>query len=205
MWLLYYVMEASDLDDEQQKKYEELKKKYLTKSKSLLIEKEILPDSHSEIITSLEKQLQQKRATLDGLNSNDLLSDLENKKKQLDDNIATKKQYIQDLRSNLQILQKEIMNTIQEIKKTTEQKTNELYTTNNQISELSSEEKELVEKIQDAQKLRASQEKELESIRLERLNIVNKNKYPQKIPSPERWGLIISPDQSISSEHFNQN
>ena len=30
-------------------------------------------------------------------------------------------------------------------------------------------------------------------------------KYPQKIPSPKQWGLIISPDRSISSEHFNQN
>ena len=30
-------------------------------------------------------------------------------------------------------------------------------------------------------------------------------KYPQKIPSPEQWGLIISPDHSITSEHFNQN
>ncbi len=30
-------------------------------------------------------------------------------------------------------------------------------------------------------------------------------KYPQKIPSPKEWGLIISPDRSISSEHFNQN
>ena len=30
-------------------------------------------------------------------------------------------------------------------------------------------------------------------------------KYPQKIPSPERWGMMISPDRSISSEHFNQN
>ena len=29
-------------------------------------------------------------------------------------------------------------------------------------------------------------------------------KYPQKIPSPEQWGLIISPDNSITSEHFNQ-
>ena len=28
--------------------------------------------------------------------------------------------------------------------------------------------------------------------------------YPQKIPSPERWGMIISPDRSITSEHFNQ-
>ena len=30
-------------------------------------------------------------------------------------------------------------------------------------------------------------------------------KYPQKIPSPKQWGLMISPDRSISSEHFNQN
>jgi len=30
-------------------------------------------------------------------------------------------------------------------------------------------------------------------------------KYPQKIPSPKQWGLMISPDHSISSEHFNQN
>ena len=73
------------------------------------------------------------------------------------------------------------MNTIQEIKARTEQKTNELHTTNNQLSELSAEEKELIEKIQDAQKLRVSQEKELESVRLERLNIVNKNKDTQKI------------------------
>lgn len=30
-------------------------------------------------------------------------------------------------------------------------------------------------------------------------------KYPQKIPSPVHWGLIVSPDGSITSEHFNQN
>ena len=60
-------------------------------------------------------------------------------------------------------------------------RSNELHTTNSQLSELSAEEKELVEKIHDAQKLRASQEKELEDIRLERLNIVNKNKDTQKI------------------------
>jgi len=29
--------------------------------------------------------------------------------------------------------------------------------------------------------------------------------YPQKIPSPKQWGVMISPDRSISSEHFNQN
>ena len=30
-------------------------------------------------------------------------------------------------------------------------------------------------------------------------------KYPQKIPSPKQLELMISPDHSISSEHFNQN
>ena len=30
-------------------------------------------------------------------------------------------------------------------------------------------------------------------------------KYAQKITSPKQLGLIISPDHSISSEHFNQN
>ena len=57
----------------------------------------------------------------------------------------------------------------------------ELYSTNENISQLTTEENELVEKIQEAQKLRMSQEKELEGLRLERLNIVNKNKDTQKI------------------------
>ena len=35
--------------------------------------------------------------------------------------------------------------------------------------------------------------------------IEHSGKYPQKIPSPEQWGLMISPDHSITSEHFNQN
>ena len=39
----------------------------------------------------------------------------------------------------------------------------------------------LLEKIQHEQKLRTSQEKELEELRLERLDIVNKNKDTQKI------------------------
>ncbi len=30
-------------------------------------------------------------------------------------------------------------------------------------------------------------------------------KYQQKITSTEQWGLMISPDISIISEHFNQN
>ena len=49
------------------------------------------------------------------------------------------------------------------------------------MSELTQEENELVEKIHEAQKLRKSQEQELEELRLERLNIVNKNKDTQKI------------------------
>ena len=181
MWLLYYVMEKSNLDAENQKKYDEMKKKYLKKSPSISTDQQTIPNSYSEIINTLENQLKQKRATLNTLDSDDLLHELESKKKDLDDNITSKKQHIQDLRGNLQVIQKEIMNTIQEIKARTEQKTNELHTTNNQLSELSAEEKELIEKIQDAQKLRVSQEKELESVRLERLNIVNKNKDTQKI------------------------
>jgi len=174
-------MEKSDLDIERQKKYDDMKKKYLNKSPSMSSEEQTIPNSHSEIINILENQLKQKRVTLNALDSNDLLHELEDKKKDLNDNIISKKQHIQDLRGNLQAIQKEIMNTIQEIKTRTEQKTNELHTTNNELSELSAEENELIEKIQDAQKLRVSQEKELESIRLERLNIVNKNKDTQKI------------------------
>jgi len=174
-------MEKSDLDIEKQKKYDDMKKKYLNKSPSMSSEEQTIPNSHSEIINILENQLKQKRVTLNALDSNDLLHELEDKKKDLNDNIISKKQHIQDLRGNLQAIQKEIMNTIQEIKTRTEQKTNELHTTNNELSELSAEENELIEKIQDAQKLRVSQEKELESIRLERLNIVNKNKDTQKI------------------------
>ena len=158
-------MEKSNLDAENQKKYDEMKKKYLKKSPSISTEQQTIPNSYSEIINTLENQLKQKRATLNTLDSDDLLHELESKKKDLDDNITSKKQHIQDLRGNLQVIQKEIMNTIQEIKARTEQKTNELHTTNNQLSELSAEEKELIEKIQDAQKLRVSQEKELESVR----------------------------------------
>ena len=57
----------------------------------------------------------------------------------------------------------------------------EMLSSNEQLSDLTTEENELVEKIYHEQKLRASQEKELEELRLERLNIVNKNKDTQKI------------------------
>ena len=30
-------------------------------------------------------------------------------------------------------------------------------------------------------------------------------KSPQNIQSPQKWGVLISPDHSITSEHFNQN
>ena len=52
---------------------------------------------------------------------------------------------------------------------------------NENISQLTTEENDLLEKIQESQKLRISQEKELEGLRLERLNIVNKNKDTQNI------------------------
>ena len=125
--------------------------------------------------------MKQKRATLQQLNSKDVLSELNDKKKQLDDNLISKTQHIQELRSDLQKLQKEIINSIKEIKNETTEKMTELYSTNENISQLTTEENDLLEKIQESQKLRISQEKELEGLRLERLNIVNKNKDTQKI------------------------
>ena len=170
-----------DLDSDKQKKYDELKNKYLQKPKSKPMEETILPQNHSEIIDSLENKLKQKRATLQQLNSKNVLSELNDKKKQLDDNFISKTQHIQELRSDLQKLQKEIISSIKEIKNETTEKMTELYSTNENISQLTAEENELVEKIQEAQKLRISQEKELEGLRLERLNIVNKNKDTQNI------------------------
>ena len=174
-------MEKFDLDSNKQKKYDEMKNKYLEKQKSKPMEETILPQNHSEIIDSLENKLKQKRDTLQKLHSKDVLSELNDKKKQLDDNLISKTQHIQELRSDLQKLQKEIINSIKEIKNETTEKMTELYSTNENISQLTTEENALVEKIQEAQKLRISQEKELEGLRLERLNIVNKNKDTQKI------------------------
>ena len=174
-------MEKFDLDSDKQKKYDEMKNKYLEKSKSTPIEEQILPQNHSEIIDSLENKLKQKRDTLQQLNSKDVLSELNDKKKQLNDNLTSNTQHIQELRSDLQKLQKEIISSIKEIKNETTEKMTELYSTNEHISQLNAEENELVEHIQEAQKLRISQEKELEGLRLERLNIVNKNKDTQNI------------------------
>ena len=174
-------MEKFDLDSDKQKKYDEMKNKYLEKPKSKPMEETILPQNHSEIIDSLENKLKQKRDTLQQLNSKDVLSELNDKKKQLDDNLISKKQHIQELRTDLQKLQKEIINSIKEIKNETTEKMTELYSTNENISQLTTEENDLLEKIQESQKLRISQEKELEGLRLERLNIVNKNKDTQKI------------------------
>ena len=174
-------MEKFDLDSDKQKKYDEMKNKYLEKPKFKPNEEKILPQNHSEIIDSLENNLKQKRDTLQQLNSKDVLSELNDKKKQLDDTLISKTQHIQELRSDLQKLQKEIINSIKEIKNETTEKMTELYSTNENISQLTTEENALVEKIQEAQKLRISQEKELEGLRLERLNIVNKNKDTQKI------------------------
>ena len=174
-------MGVTDLDNDNQKKYDEMKKFYLKKSKSSISENQELPQSHSEIINSLEEQLKQKRETLKKIHSKDLLSDLESKKQKLDSNLISKKEHIQELRSNPQTLQKEIIHTVREVRNEVEQKTKELYSTNTELSELTTEENEIIEQIHDAQKLRVSQEKELEELRLERLNIVNKNKDTQKI------------------------
>ena len=194
-------MGVSDLDPEKQKKYDELKKLYQKKPQTQIPEKQLQSEPHNDIINSLQKQLEEKQLKLNDIHSKELFTDLKEKKQQLDDSILSKKQQIQELRSNLQILQKEIIRAVKEIRNETNIKTNELLSTNNELSQLTIETNQLQEKIQHEQKLRVSQEKELEELRLERLNIVSKNKDTQKIQeqilqSRNRLDQIIS-DRSI--------
>ena len=194
-------MGVSDLDPEKQKKYDELKKLYQKKPQIQIPEKQLQSEPHNDIINSLQKQLEEKQVKLNDIHSKELFTDLKEKKQQLDDSIISKKQQIQELRSNLQILQKEIIRTVKEIRNETNLKTNELLSTNKELSQLTIEENHLQEKIQHEQKLRVSQEKELEELRLERLNIVSKNKDTQKIQeqilqSRNRLDQIVS-DRSI--------
>ena len=177
--------------DEKAQKWKDLKLKWSTpspikstlqeKPKSSLNEKQIESESLSDIVNSLQKQLEQKQVTLKEIQSKNLLADLNEKKQHLDDTITSKKNHIKELKLKQQILQKEIIHVVKEIKDETDLKTNEMLSSNEQLSDLTAEENELVEKIYHEQKLRASQEKELEELRLERLNIVNKNKDTQKI------------------------
>lgn len=177
--------------DEKAQKWKDLKLKWSTpspikstlqeKPQSSLNEKQIESESLSDIVDSLQKQLEQKQVTLKEIQSKNLLADLNEKKQHLDDTITSKKQHIKELKLKQQILQKEIIHVVKEIKDETDLKTNEMLSSNEQLSDLTTEENELVEKIYHEQKLRASQEKELEELRLERLNIVNKNKDTQKI------------------------
>ena len=201
MWLSSYALGVSDLDPEKQKKYDELKKLYQKKPKIEIPEKQVHPEPHNDIINSLQKQLEEKQVKLNDIHSKELFTDLKEKKQQLDDSILSKKQQIQELRSNLQILQKETIRAVKEIRNETNTKTNELLSTNNELSQLTIETNQLQEKIQYEQKLRVSQEKELEELRLERLNIVSKNKDTQKIQeqilqSRNRLDQIVS-DRSI--------
>ena len=194
-------MGVSDLDPEKQKKYDELKKLYQKKPQIQIPEKQLQSEPHNDIINSLQKQLEEKQLKLNDIHSKELFTDLKEKKQQLDDSIISKKQQIQELRSNLQILQKEIIRTVKEIRNETNLKTDELLSTNKELSQLTIETNHLQEKIQHEQKLRVSQEKELEELRLERLNIVSKNKDTQKIQeqilqSRNRLDQIIS-DRSI--------
>jgi len=177
--------------DEKDQKWNELKLKWSShsslkskiqdKPKSFLNEKQTESNSLSNIVNSLEKKLERKQVTLKEIQSKDLLDNLKKRKQQLDDNTASKKQHIQELRLKQQLLQKEVIHTIKQIRDETEIKTNEILSGNEHLSNLTIQENELVEKIHHEQKLRASQEKELEELRLERLNIVNKNKDTQKI------------------------
>ena len=177
--------------DEKDQKWNELKLKWSTSSlikpkihenpKSSLNENKIESKSFSDVVNLLQKQLEKKQTTLKEIQSNDLLDGLEKKKQRLNDIVTSKKQHILELRSKQQLLQKEIIRVIKEIKDETEIKTNEILSVNEQLSKLTTQENELVEKIHNDQKLRESQEKELEELRLERLNIVSKNKDTQKI------------------------
>ena len=113
------------------------------------------------------------------------------------------------MRSNLQILQKETIRAVKEIRNETNTKTNELLSTNNELSQLTIETNQLQEKIQYEQKLRVSQEKELDELRLERLNIVSKNKDTQKIQeqilqSRNRLDQIVSDRSMLELEIKSQ-
>ena len=177
--------------DEKAQKWKDLKLKWSTpspikstlqeKPQSSLNEKQIESESLSDIVNSLQKQLEQKQVTLKEIQSKNLLADLNEKRQHLDNTISSKKNHIKELKLKQQILQKEIIYVVKEIKDETDLKTNEMLNVNEQLSHLTAEENELVEKIYREQKLRASQEKELEELRLERLNIINKNKDTQKI------------------------
>ena len=125
----------------------------------------------SDVINSLQEQLGQKQNTLKQLQSNHPLND----------NVINKEQRINELKSKQQILQKEIIHTRKEIDDENNLQANDRSSINEQLSKLSIEENELIEKIQYEQKLRATQEKELEELRLDRLRIVNKNKDTEKI------------------------
>ena len=202
-------MGVSDLDPEKQKKYDELKKLYQKKPKIVIPEKQLQSEPHNDIINSLQKQLEEKQVKLNDIHSKELFTDLKEKKQQLDDSILSKKQQIRELRSNLQILQKETIRAVKEIRNETNTKTNELLSTNNELSQLTIETNQLQEKIQYEQKLRVSQEKELEELRLERLNIVSKNKDTQKIQeqilqSRNRLDQIVSDRSMLELEIKSQ-
>jgi len=143
--------------------------------------KQAEPELLSDVINSLQKQLGQKHTVLKKIQSDHLLTDLKEKNQQLEDNVLSKKEHIEDLKSKQQTLQKEIADVGKEIEKETTLQADEMSSMNEQLSQLATEENEFVEKIYHEQKLRATQEKELAELRQDRLKIVNKNKDTQKI------------------------
>ena len=140
-------------------------------------ESELLTD----VINSLQKQLGQKHSTLKEIQSDHSLTDLKEKNNKLGDSIISKKQHVKDLKSNQQTLQKEIVDVAKEIESEINLQANEMSSMTEKMSKLVSEESELVEKIHHEQKLRVTQERELEELRSDRLKIVNKNKETQEI------------------------
>ena len=116
--------------DDKEKEWEKLKLKWSVpsptkpklqeKSKLSLNEKQTESESLSNMVNSLQKQIERKHDTLKEIQSKDFLTDLKEKKQQLDDNVMVKKQHIKELKSKQQLLQKEIIHTIQEIKNETD-------------------------------------------------------------------------------------
>ena len=97
--------------DEKSQKWKELKLKWSTpspiksthqeKPKSSLNEKQIESESLSDIVNSLQKQLEQKQVTLKEIQSKNLLADLNEKKQHLDNTITSKKHHIKELKLNI--------------------------------------------------------------------------------------------------------
>ena len=83
-------MGITDLDPDKQKKYDELKKRYQNKSTPIIAKNTSKSESFSGIINSLENQIGKKQATLKEIQSQNIFTDLKEKKQQLDETAISK-------------------------------------------------------------------------------------------------------------------